>query len=390
MTRGFSWRAAAFCLITLGLFSAAARAQNDGTPAAAAPPPTIATAPPETREVIAEGRAVINLDRGGVPGAREAAIAQALRAAVEKTTGVFVSARTLTSNYQLVQDEVTMRADGFATLGAVLSERRTPGGELRVTVRALVSLRPLARRLKELHLVRAWRVRVQPAPGTNKIAPDAVALVEQTLVEAGFSVVSTNDLVSAAEAPDLVVRVSLAPRTVARMPLDTAAGPMTLSTLRVSAGLRAQRWGTRETVAALSLSETAAHIDENTARASAAGRALETLAPRLADALLVLPAQASRPVTLIVANLPNAARVGRLGDALRLLPGVRSVTRRAWQNKTAVWELDVTSEAVPLLARALEEDAAVRPFGLSVSGETRARIEAFAPAAARVSRTRAR
>jgi hypothetical protein len=38
--------------------------------------------------------------------------------------------------------------------------------------------------------------------------------------------------------------------------------------------------------------------------------------------------------------------------------------------------LDVTTEAVPLLARALEEDASVRPFRLSVTSETRARISA--------------
>ncbi len=331
------------------------------------------TTPPETREVIAEGRAAIHPDRGGVPGAREAAIAQALRAAVEKTTGVFVSAHTLTSNYQLVQDEVTTHADGYATLGEVLSSQ-VRGGEVRVIVRALVSLRPLAKRLKELGLARAWRVRVEPGAGETSAAVHA--LLEQTLIEAGFSVVTATG--DNNNAPDLIIRMTLKPETVARVPLDTAVGPMTMTTLRVTLGLQARRPGTNETIAALSSAQTGTHVDAATARATAAEKAMQNLAPRLADALLVLPSQASQPVTLVVARLDGATRVGRLHDALRTLPGVRSVTRRSWTNRTATWELDVTREAVPLLARSLEQDAAVRPFRLRVSGETRARITAAA------------
>lgn len=351
-------------------FAPAVRAQETDTPTEVSAAPT--TMPPETRMVVAEGRAAIHPDRGGVPGAREAAIAQALRAAVEKTTGVFVSAHTLTSNYQLVQDEVTTRADGYATLDEVLS-CQVRGDEVRVSVRALVSLRPLAKRLKELGLVRAWRVRVEPA--AKETFGAVRALLEQTLVEAGFHVVTAvdND-----DAPDLVVRVTLKPETIARIPLDTAAGPMTMTTLRVTLSLQARRPGANETIAALSSVQTGTHVDAATARATAAEKAVQVLAPRLADALLILPAQASQPVTLVVAHLDGATRVGRLHDALRTLPGVRSVTRRSWQNRTATWELDVTREAIPLLARALEQDATVRPFRLSVSGETRARITATA------------
>jgi hypothetical protein len=160
-------------------------ARTMGEPTAA---PTVSVAPPETRTVVAEGRAAINFDRGGVPAAREAAIAQALRAAVEKATGVFVSARTLTSNYQLVQDEVTTRAEGFATLGEIVSEQ-VRGDEVRVTIRALVSLRPLAERLKALNLTRAWTVRVT---GDRGVDAGALAQLQQTLTEAGFHVESSN------------------------------------------------------------------------------------------------------------------------------------------------------------------------------------------------------
>lgn len=342
-------------------------------PAFAQTSPTVTVVPPETREIVAEGRAA--LGTGGVPGAREAAIAQALRNAVERATGVFVSARTLTSNYRLVQDEVTTRAEGFATLDAVLSEKILPG-EVRVTVRALVSLRPLAKRLRELKLTRAWRVFVSSGgdrggtPGAH--AALATATLERTLGEAGFVVVSQR------EDADLTVRVSPQFTTVQETPLQTAAGAMTLHSVRGALGLRATRTGTDEVVAALSGAEVVAHIDLATARSEATERVLSVLAPRLADALMLLPAQASQPVTLIVANLPRIASVGKLHDALRQLPGVRQAVRRSWIKGVATWELDVTTDAVPLLARALEEDAAVRPFRLAVSSETRARITASA------------
>jgi hypothetical protein len=153
---------------------------------------------------------------------------------------------------------------------------------------------------------------------------------------------------------------------------------MTLHSLRAEVGLRALRPGTGEIAAALSQAQTVAHIDAQTARATGQARAMASLAPRLADLLLVLPARASQPITLVVTGLPRIAQVGALHDALRTLPGVRSVRRRSWDKQTATWELDVTTEAVPLLARALEDEAPVRPFRLSVTSETRAKIQAEA------------
>lgn len=340
----------------------------------APPAPTVTAAPPETRDVVAEGRAVIGT--GGVPGAREAAVQQALRNAVEKTTGVFVSARTLTSNYRLVQDEVTTRAEGFATLKEVLSEKAARG-EVRVTVRALVSLRPLARRLKELNLTRAWRISVEPAEIAD--LSDAVATLERNLGDAGFVVVSDGGKA------DLIIRVRPKFVTVAETALETAAGPMTLYSVRGEITVRALRSGTSEVVAALSAAEVRAHIDKAAARAVTGGSAMAILAPRLADALMLLPARSSQPVLLVVSNLVRIGQVARLHDALRSLPGVRQVTRRSWEKGAATWELDVTADAVPLLGRALEEDVATRPFRLAVSSESRARIVAAVsrPAAVR-------
>ena len=322
-------------------------------------------APPEVREVVAEGRAAIGT--GGVLAARKAAEAQALRNAVERTTGVYVGARSLTQNYALVRDQVVTRSAGFATLKQVMRES-IGAQEVRVTVRALVSLRPLAEQLKALNLTRAWRVFIKPQ-GDNA----SQVTLEKTLSEAGFVVVSSPT--------DAEVTVTVRPAfaTVADVPLETAAGPMTMHTVRGEVSLRATRTQTGEVVAALSTADTALHISLPTARAQATEAALKTLAPRLTDALLLLPARDAQPVELIVTNLSRIGDVERLEEALNRVTGVRGVTRRSWTGGRAVWELEVFAEAQSSLSHDLEASEPIKRFKLRIASDTRAQIVAAAP-----------
>jgi hypothetical protein len=348
-------------------------AQDSPATVRGAPTPAseIAVSPPEVQEVVAVGTAAIGV--GGVPAARRAAEAQALRSAVEKTTGVFVSARTLTQNYVLVRDQVMTRAEGFATLKEVLGEKVGPES-VTVRVRALVSLRPLAARLKGLGLTRAWRIYISGkgnfggTPGAHTAA--AKATLEKTLADAGFVVISEK------KEADLEVEVKPQIVTTNTLPLDTAAGPMTMYTVRGQVTVRATRAGTGEVVSALSAAGLDMNISLATARGTATEEAMETLAPRLADALMILPAQSAQPVQLVVSNIGSAAQAGRLEDALGLLPGVRGVTRRSYNSGKAVWELDVFTDTLPLLSRRLEEDVSLRPFRLAVASDAGAKIVA--------------
>ncbi len=331
----------------------------------------------DAREVLATGRAVITT-RGGIEAATQAAVADALRNAVERTLGVYVSAQTLTQNYALVRDQVVTRADGFAVLKRIERTQTLPG-EVRVRVRATVSLRPLAERLKALNLTRVWRVRVVAGRGKGSVnnadaAGEAVAALEQALADAGFPVVSD----ARPQAADLVVTVTPQTETTARTPLDTAAGPMTMYSVRGRLSVRATRTGTGETVANLTASEDAAHIRLSTARQSACADAANALAPRLANALLILPARVSQPVTLVVTGVPNRKHIQSLDVALETVTGVRAVFRRSWINQTATYELDVLSAALPLVSDSLETAPALRPFRLRITSETAARLVASA------------
>jgi hypothetical protein len=359
------------CLLLLSL--AASSYAQDMPPATKTPAAAEVTEVTELTEVVASGTAAIGT--GGVLAARKAAEAQALRNAVERTTGVFVSARALTQNYVLVRDQIMTRAEGFATLKEVLGEKIGPE-TITVRIRALVSLRPLAARLKGLGLTRAWRVYISGrgnrggTPGAHIAA--ATATLEKTLTDAGFVVISEK------KAAD--IEVSLKPQivTTSTLPLDTAAGPMTMYTVRAQMTLRATRAGTGEVVSALSSEGLDANIDLPTARGTATAKAMETLAPRLADALMVLPAQNAQPVQLVVSGIGSAAKAGRLEEALEVLPGVQGITRRSFNSGTAIWELTVFTDSLSLLSRRLEEDVTLRPFRLAVASDAGAKIVASA------------
>ena len=340
-------------------------AQTENGPA---PAPTVKIAPAETKEVIAEGRAAIGT--GGALAARQAATQQALRNAVEKALGVYVSARTLTQNYQMVRDQVLVRSDGYATLKEILREQ-IGTQEARVTIRALVSLKPLALQLKTLRLTRAWRVCV-----VAKTEPDAsesaISALQQNLADAGFVVVD--------DAKQADISVQLTPRfqNVGDIPATAGSYSATMHSVRGDVTAKALRVGTGEVIASLSASDTTFHVSADTARSQSAHDAAQILAPRLADALLVLPAANVQPVTLVISGLKSAAQTAQLEDALNALNGVQRVTRRSYANGSATWELDMVTEAASLLPRALEENLALRRYRLSIASETRSKIVAVA------------
>ncbi|MGC4044671.1 MAG: hypothetical protein QM758_12825 [Armatimonas sp.] len=332
-------------------------------------PVRASVAPVETREVVAEGRAAIpfNADspQAAILQAKKAAQSQALRNAVEKALGIYVSAHTLTANYQLVRDEVTTRAEGFATLQEVLSEKVTPT-EVRVTLRALVSLKPLAKQLKTLGLTRAWRISVVEAWGTTPGDCDtAMASLEEELSRAGF-VVTANP-----KEADVSVVLTPKLKRVHAENLRTAAGPMTMHSIRGDLTIKAIRAG--ETVAAFSASETEVHIDPDTAAGESVAAAARNIAPRLVESLLVLPASLSQTVALEISGISGATQTAKIEDALRALGGVQSVTRRGLAQGKVRWELEVYSDAVPQLARDLEGLKVAR---LQVQSENRTRISA--------------
>lgn len=351
-----------------------ARAQVEAA-ARSAPPGAVRVenAPAEVREVVGKGKAAISSAAGGVIGAKRAATALALRDAVEKALGIHVSGRSVTHNYRMLRDQVLTRAEGFAALKEVLEER-VGAAEVTVRVRAEVSMKPLAERLRALNVTRGLRVHVVALgkPRATAATQAAADKLRAHLAAAGFATVEQH------KDADLSVRVWGGYNSVQETALETAAGPMTMHSMKGDLSVYVAWPTTAEAITSLYAQDTAMHIDRETACRQAAGDAAEAIAPGLTDALMVLCARLSQPVQLHVANVGSATRMTKLEESLLTLPGVQGVKRRGYQGKNMTWELDVVSDAVPLLSRALEQGSALKPFRLAVSAETRGRITASA------------
>jgi len=92
----------------------------------------------EGTEVLAEGAAALT-ETGGADIARDHALKDALRKAVEQGVGTFVSSESRVENFQLLSDKIYSQATGYVSSYRVVSEG-PDGGLYRVVVRAKVKL----------------------------------------------------------------------------------------------------------------------------------------------------------------------------------------------------------------------------------------------------------
>ena len=99
------------------------------------PGPTVLSPPePGETEVLAEGAAAVT---STADIARDHALSDALRKAVEQGVGVFIDSETQVSNFQLIEDNIYSRASGYVSSYRIIDEGLS-GGLYRVTIRASV------------------------------------------------------------------------------------------------------------------------------------------------------------------------------------------------------------------------------------------------------------
>lgn len=92
----------------------------------------------EGTEVLAEGVAALP-STGAVDMARDQALRDALRKAVEQGVGTFVSSESRVQNFQLISDRIISQANGYVSSYSVVTEGQE-GSLYRVVIRAKVKL----------------------------------------------------------------------------------------------------------------------------------------------------------------------------------------------------------------------------------------------------------
>ncbi len=110
--------------------------------------PLCRAADDEVKEIVATG-----LGGGKDPGkARDDAIDDAMRKAVEQGVGTYVSSESLVKNMTLVEDRIYSESRGFIDSYKILSEKRDDGVD-EVTISAVVKMGNLAKKLEAIGLI---------------------------------------------------------------------------------------------------------------------------------------------------------------------------------------------------------------------------------------------
>ncbi len=151
------------------------------TPAGTQPSPSAQTGKEvivsggEGTEVLAEGVAAIPAT-GAVDMARDQALRDALRKAVEQGVGTFIASETRVQNFQLISDRIYSQASGYVSSYQILSETQE-GSLYRVVIRARVKLDKIENDLAAIGILLAEQGR-----------PRVMVLVKEVSSPASFTV----------------------------------------------------------------------------------------------------------------------------------------------------------------------------------------------------------
>lgn len=356
-----------------------------------------ATAPEAAARVIeVEGTALIV--EGDTPGARRAAIHQALREAIERTVGVHVNTSLHTRNYIAQEDRIDTQGAGFAVIDSILEEG-TRGNTYYVKLRARVTAQPAATPATG----QRWRVAaVLASPGTtyygyvhagNQTVETALT---DRLEAAGFAAVDwreTSPRTAAAEAAklaratpteladwgraqevDLVISGEVSFEATRGLPASPEWLPVDYTRCQASATMRAVRVESGAVIA----QETLREQSEATTREEAIRLALERLGKRLGDrlsaALTQLPGAATRERQVSLAGFASATEAERFPQMLTHLPGVRRVTRRDFVGGTLRLDTLIDPALSERLAALLEQWPALAEFHVQVHSDAGSQI----------------
>lgn len=288
--------------------------------------------------VEAEGWA--SIDPLDPPGTQRRALADALKKAVEKVSGVYVSAKTRVEAAVSVEQRILANVDGYVRSYELLGEREE-GGWHKTRIRAAVLHRKLGGDLRELGLVRP-----EPPPGNPKVsvsfqalggAADALVQEASEGVRRGFSDRGFFVTRSIAGDADWTIRGEVSIHPVE----DSRLGDFRSFRARLTA--HGTQRGTDQVLPQRSQEASAVDPSAEIAAAKAVESAGKALGEALADEL----GTALKTRMRLLVRLRGAGgldRVERVAQELRRVPGVAGAALASYE--AGVAELWVTTDAV--------------------------------------------
>lgn len=294
-------------------------------------------------EVLAEG---VSAFAGAWDTARDQAISDALRKAVEQGVGTYIDSETQVENFQLISDRIYSRARGYVSSYRIIHEEQT-GDLYRVVLRAVVNTDGLQDDLAAIGILLAEQGRPRVMVVVREIGNGATledagssgSMFETLLLDQfrrkGFPVVDAGTAAGILQRDRLLLILEGDERTAALVGLEAGAEIMVSGTVNVSREQRMIAGAAREihvfrvncraintrTAAVLGASAATTEVpfSESQARSQASDRTAEQLVSAILQGWTT-----SGNTTVIVASNADYSRMQDLSSRIRT--GIRGVT----------------------------------------------------------------
>ncbi len=361
----------------------------------------------ESRTVTAEGVAAIQGDARDI--ARDAAIEDAQKRAVEQAIGILIDSQTQVENYQLISDKILSQTKGYIKRYNVASET-VDSGLLRVRINAEVALGQLTDDLSGIGILlgRMHKPRTMVMVAEQNIGQGVyawwlgahgeqtdISVVENTFMdkftEKGFEFIDhevaakeikvtgayrVQDL-SVAQAKTLAAQadaeVVIIGKAVAKLYGEIGGG---MKSVQADLSARAVRIDTGQVIATATTHAAAVHISEITAGTDALKKASNQAADEMIEKILAVYAKetgGTRSVNITITGL-NKTQFAKFKDVLlNQVRGIKDLHERSFSGTTAKISVDSKNSA-----QTLSDEILLRDFGafsVEVVGSTANALE---------------
>ncbi len=335
----------------------------------------------QSKEIRAKGYGTIYGNNKAA--ARDKAIEDAQRKAVEQAMGTMISSESVTKNFQLISDRILSLSSGYIEKYRVISEKEVDG-EVEVEIAAIVgmsklndsvqAIKNLIRRMdrpKIMVLIAEQSIREEGQQLSEKSRGDVVlsstslGVAENVLIEffraKGFDFVDRQALAGQIEIADPLTLVNdkerikkIANLTDAQVVIFGQAQARTTGEVQgiysgqANISLRALKTDTGEIIAATNAHAAVPFVDPSTANTKALSEAAKKISQKLMDQILSQWQSESsglRSICLVIKGV-KYADVKKLRSWLtKYVRGVKSVHQRYVKDGIAELDLDIQGSA---------------------------------------------
>jgi hypothetical protein len=361
----------------------------------------------ETRSVSAEGVAAIQGNAKDI--ARDQAIEDAQKRAVEQAIGILIDSQTQVENYQLISDRILSQTKGYITRYSIAKES-VDSGLLRVLINAEVSLGKLTDDLSgigillgQMHKPRTMIMIAEQNIGHEWYAwwwghqgqQMDMGVVENTVIDVftqkGFEFIDHDaaerniKVSSAYKIQDLTVEqartlgnqadaeVVIVGKAVSKLYGDIGGG---MKSAQADLSMRAIRTDTGQVLASATTHGAAVHITPETAGTDALKKAATTASEQMAEKILAVYAKeagGTKSVNITISGL-NKTQFVKFKDVLRnQVRGIKDLHERSFANNTAKISVDAKGSSQSISDELLLKDFGT--FAVEIVGSTANSLE---------------